>query len=322
MRRSVTVAVVLLALAAPLAAGSMPASIARLEDPGGHLATFHAEIENALGVLRGVLAAPPTADTFKKNPWQWNEPVAGQEERFDLLRENVLKAYNDAHPKRTYKQLKGVPGGYSTAIDDWQRRWHWLAEAGVQAYVRIKWLQINTKNNKDVNIPLGKRNWIWFQQATGILESALYAANEEIKRRDVAAFQRRIKIAEDSGRVIGLAKSVFIKNENDTKRFFRETKPEKKGKFLDWFKGVEDEKDTWPALYKMKKDMLTVLVPLFGNYVKSYQEMVKIWQPVLDQKFLTAGREFTKGFKMRSLKKNYKDAIADLERKMTAALKR
>ena len=323
MRRLIAVSTVLLALAAPLAAGGLPPSIAQLEDNGGELAAFQRHIQLTLVSLGELLGEPPLKylDQLQQKKGRWTDLAFAQGNEFPGLGERVVAAYGLAHRDKKYKTMADLPGAYKTAIDEWQRKWDWFGEAGAQAFERIKWLELHTKHNENVNTPLGKQNWFWFQQTSGILESALYGANEEIKRRDPAMFRRRINMAKDAKRVIPLLKQVFKQAKPSSEKYFRDTKPEKKGQFLVWFKGVEDERDAWPSMTELKAAMLLAVTAHFGKYQKSYQEMVKMWRPVLDEKFLSVRREFTKDFTMRSLDRDYRFAIDALERKMTATLK-
>jgi hypothetical protein len=293
----------------------MPERLAKLEDYGGHLATHQKEMENALVVLVGLLAKPPTKD-FPQKAHLWSDTAMLQGNRFPGLREKVVTAYRTAHPNKKIKTMADLPPEYNGAIEDWERKWDWLSGDGYQAYYRIKWFQLQAKNNEEMNTPLGKRAWVWLQHNTGLLESALYGANEEIKRGDVAAFERRIKIAKDYKSVVPATKRVYSEYKRDWEKFFRDTKPEKVGKFMDWFNGWVVNEDAWPSLHNLKTAMIALATKSFARYLKSYKDMVKIWTPVIDAKFLTAARTFTKDFEMRSLDRDYRFAIDALSRQM------
>ena len=211
--------------------------------------------------------------------------------------------------------MSSLPSEYNGAITDWERQWDWLSGDGYQAYYRIKWFQLQAKNNEKINTPVGKQMWFWLQEQTGFLDGALLGIHEAVKRGDLAAFNRFYKVAEDHTRYAKAAQNAHDTIRKEWKPFIRNTKPEKVGKFVEWFDGWEVTEDTWPSLHNMKKAMATLATLSFGNYLKSYKEMVKVWTPIIDEKFLKV-RPYIKHFEMRTLVKQYTDEYKKLKSAM------
>ncbi|NQT88484.1 hypothetical protein HQ560_17080 [bacterium] len=323
MPRLAAVAAVLFALAAPLIAdtppggGVLPASIAELQDYGGHLATLQAENENALIALGVLLVTPANkVPDIQKLADKWYEAAQLQADRFDVHRDGLISAFAEAHPKKTVLNISSLPPAYNSAFNEWKGQWNWLCEDGYQAYHRIKWFQLQVKLNEEINTPVAEQVWSFFEQQTGLLEKALRFADEAIRRRDGAAFKRHIEAA---GALRSPAKTVTKLHKQcktDWEKFFRETKPELAGKFVDWFNVWEVQPATWPALYKMKTAMLVLAGKGFDKYIKGYKKMKKAWEPIIEVKFLTDGRQFTKDLKIRTLEVDYRRAIDNLSRQM------
>jgi hypothetical protein len=321
MRRILSGLSALLVAGALALGGELPACVAKLEDNEGHFANFQGELENVLAALLAMMAAPPTK-SLPDYAHLWVDAVSEQEQRFDELGENVVDAYKAAYPKRTIRTIADLPPAYNSAINEWRGKWNWLAGDGFQVYYRIKWLQLQTAYNKDYNTPMGKRMWFWLQQNTGILESALFGAAQEIPRRDQRAFGQRIKIAKDCRQATRLITDVYSNHKSAYEKYFGDCSPDKLGGFLPWFESWGVTKDEWPTFNKLKVAWIAILTALAADYARSYGEVVKVWKPVLDQDFLEVGRQYTKGFSVRELRRNYETAILKLEREMAAAMKK
>jgi hypothetical protein len=323
MRRCVVVAAVLLARAAPLLAGAptglgaLPASVAELQDYGGCLARHQKENENVLALLTAMLARPAKKiPDLQKFADEWHGLAKAQEERFGVLEGDLVSAFADAHPNKTVHNISSLPSEYNGALEDWHGQWNWLLAEGYQAYYRIKWFQLQTRLNDEINTPVAEQAWDVFEEQTGVLEDALRGADAAVRRRDVATFERYVKGVKNAQNIAKTIKKLHHKYILEWNKFFRETKPEKTAKFVDWFNVWEVQPATWPALYALKTAMLGLAGKGFDDYTKSYKAMEKAWKPVIEAKFLSEGREFIKDFPMEKLDTEYEKAIKALSKQL------